>query len=175
MNHLIDTNVLLAASAYVAEDLRDVTPKDTCERETVYLWLDAFVQSTATWVVDGPGKIIEEYNKKQSHQDFSLLALLDKQSRNQVLDVDVEYDRDNYAVLPERLSSVKWDNSDKMFVAAGLQVVAYGEPVRIVNSSDTDWYDVANALVNENIGLLQLIDPWCRAKYTEQNGREPPP
>lgn len=174
MNHLIDTNVLLAASAYVADDDRDVTPEDPREREKVYLWLDAFVRSNETWVIDGPGKIIEEYNKKQSHQDFSLLALLDKQSRSQVLDVEVEYDRDGFAVLPEHLGAVKWDNSDKKFVAAGLQMVEYGEEIQIVNASDTDWYEVSSVLNSEKVGLVQLIDVWCRAKYREQNGHEPP-
>lgn len=174
MNHLIDTNVLLAASAYVADDDRDVTPQDPRDREKVYHWLDAFVSSNELWIVDGAGRIIDEYHNKQSHQDFSLLALLDKQSRSQVLDVEVEYDRDGFAVLPSHLAAVKWDNSDKKFVAAGLQMVALEEPIQIVNASDTDWYDVANALDGEKIGLLQLIDDWCRAKYRDHNGHEPP-
>lgn len=174
MNHLIDTNVLLAATAHAAPDERKITPPGKNEREAVFLWLDAFVQGNEVWVVDGPGKIIEEYHNKQTHQDFSMLALLDKQSRNHVLEVDVVYDGDGFAVLPAHLDGVKWDKSDKKFVAAGLQIVMYGDPVQIVNAADTDWYDVKNTLADENIGLLQLIDAWCRNKYREKYDREPP-
>lgn len=174
MNHLIDTNVLLAASAHVADDDRDVTPPDPRDREKVYLWLDAFVRSDELWVLDGVGEIFKEYNKKQSHQDYSLLALLEKQSRSQVVDVDVEFDQHGHAVLPAHLGEIRWDKSDKMFVAAGLQVVAMGDPVQIVNSADTDWYDVAHVLHAEGIGLIHLIDEWCRSKYREKYGCEPP-
>ncbi len=175
MNHLIDTNVLLSASVHIAKDGRDVAPSSTTEREAVFHWLDAFVTGNEFWVLDSKGRIEEEYNNKQTYQDFSIQALLDKQSRSQVFHTDVDYDPDGFAILPDRLASVAWDNSDKKFVAAGLYMVELGQAVQIVNASDTDWYDVAGTLKAENIGIVQVIDGWCRATYREQNGREPPP
>ncbi len=175
MNHSIDTNVLIVVSSDAAKDGRDVTPKTEAEQKKVVQWFQAFAASDEQWVVDAQGEILAEYRKKQTLQDQALVVFLDKHSRSQVIGVDVQYDRDGYALLPERLAHYPWDRSDKKFVAASLQMVEFDEVVQIVNASDTDWYDVANALASENIGLLQLIDPWCRAKYREQNGREPPP
>ena len=175
MTHVVDTNVLIAASAHaVLPEQRDATPGDIGLRKKVYTWLDELSRSDATIVLDYQFGIQGEYQNKLDDQDFGIQVIIDKQNRNQVIWVSVEYDEDRYALLPPELDGCRWDRSDKKFGSAAFQAKSVTDHVNIVNASDTDWYDVHAVLAAHAIGLHQLIDAWCRAKYREKNGCEPP-
>lgn len=168
MNRLIDTNVMMAASAHAATEVRDVTPTDPDQRECIHDWLDRFSSTAECWVLDAQDYIEDEYLRNLTGQDFAMQALLQKRSTGRVLLVDVQYegfDRLNsVAVLPDRVAHVAWDPSDKKFVAAAIAVVEMGEPAQIVNASDSDWAAVKDALRTEGIEVLELLEEICQKK-----------
>ena len=63
--YVVDTNVLIAASAADPQHPKDIdaTPTDPALREQVWYWLDQFQQSSAHLVLDDAGKI---FNKSTS-------------------------------------------------------------------------------------------------------------
>lgn len=175
MNHVIDTNVLIVASAHaVLPEPRDATPAEPELREEVFKWLSQLDGTDAAIVLDYQWKIRGEYENKLGEQDYGIQVIQAKFDRDQVIMVSVEYDADGYGILPGSLASCRWDNSDKKFGCAAFEAREAAEPVEIVNASDTDWYDVQAVLASEQIGLRQLTDCWCRARYRAKKGHEPP-
>jgi len=169
MNSLIDTNVLVAASAHRALEVRDVTPTDPHQREHIHDWLDGFSRSEECWVLDAQDHIEDEYLRNDfTGQDFGMLALLHKRTLDRVLLVDVAYEgfdrRNSVAILPPRVAHVPWDESDKKFVAAAISVVEMGEPAQIVNTADSDWAAVREALGVEGIKVLELLEDFSRSE-----------
>ncbi|NKC14498.1 MAG: hypothetical protein GKR94_20635 [Gammaproteobacteria bacterium] len=128
----------------------------------------------AAIVLDYRWKIRGEYENKLTEQDYGVMVVQAKCDLDQVVWVSVEYDEHGHGVLPAALAACRWDNSDKKFAGAAYEARQVVAPVEIVNASDTDWYDVTAVLAAERIGLRQLIDGWCRTRYREKNGHEPP-
>jgi hypothetical protein len=164
--YVIDTNVLLDASA-VNNPRLHVSPdnRDLCEQ--AYAWLCRFATSDDVLVMDNQGRLEEEYEHKLEYNDFGRQVVRQKWNRGQVLAVDVLYDDEGYAWLDEPLASAVHDHSDRKLVAAALEALKQG-PCRIVNASDTDWYDWQDELGKNGIEVLQLLPEWSHDKWLEK-------
>ncbi|HMY00235.1 MAG TPA: hypothetical protein PLY05_06705 [Agitococcus sp.] len=167
--YVVDTNVLIAASAIQNAKL-DVTPDDPVLCQQVFEWLSQFEQADSYLVLDGEGKIHEEYEKKLGFNDYGLQVLMLKYSQCQVDMVDVLYDDDGYAFLEEPLASAIYDRSDRKIVAAALEGLKLGE-CEIANASDADWYDWTEALEQQGLLVHQIIPDWSKQKWQEKKQR----
>lgn len=171
--YVVDTNVLIAASAADPQHPKDIdaTPPDPALRQQVWRWLDAFQQSESHLVLDGAGAIFDEYNRKLGFNDFGIQMVIHKWSTAAVDDVDVAYDADGHGVLPDTLSSVIHDAADKKMVAAALAAyVLYGEGC-VAFAGDTDWHDWESALGEHHVLLEPIIEAWSRQKHAQKQRR----
>lgn len=157
VDHVVDTNVLLVASAVQGALPRFAdthVPEAQCQ--VVFEWLDAFRGDADRCVVmDGAFKLYEEYLNKLTVQHFGMLVILEKLSTGRI--VEVEYDTHGYALVPEAFA--KFDNSDKKLLAAAL---TDPETINIVNAADSDWYEIAAELEAVGLEVVQLLDKWLR-------------
>lgn len=170
--YVVDTNVLIAASAADPVDPSDIdaTPQDPALRMVVWTWLDSFQQSDSRLVLDGEGQIYEEYNHKLGFNDFGIQVVIHKWSTAAVDNVTVEYD-ENGGVLPQSLQAVVHDLADRKMVAAALAShVAFGEGC-VAFAGDTDWHDWEVALQTHQILLDPIIEDWSRQKHAEKQLR----
>lgn len=168
-DHVIDTNVLLVATAHDETSVFKDTNLPLKEREEVFKWLAAFradAERCMVLDVDDTYGIIAEYKNQLGEQDYGYHVLLEKQSSARLVLVD--YDHEGYAVVPEGLA--KLDKSDKKMAAA---VLAYrnddaGEST-IVNACDSDWYEHQEALEAHGVIVEQIIPVWSREKYEDKH------
>lgn len=168
--YVVDTNVLIAASAADPVHPKDIgaTPTDPQLRIQVWLWLDAFQQSESRLVLDLAGKIYEEYNNKLGFNDFGIQVVMHKWSTAAVDDVSVSYDENGEGVLPHPLDKIVHDAADKKMVAAALaSYIEFGEGC-IAFAGDTDWHDWEGALRASQVQLEPIIEAWSRQKYAEK-------
>jgi hypothetical protein len=171
--YVVDTNVLIAASAADPQHPKDIdaTPADPILRKQVWAWLDQFQQSESRLVLDLAGEIYKEYNNKLGFNDFGIQVVMHKWSTAAVDDVRVDYDADAVGILPVALSTVIHDAADKKMVAAALAShVMYGEGC-VAFAGDTDWHDWETALVEHQVILEPIIEAWSRQKHAEKQHR----
>lgn len=170
--YVVDTNVLIAASAGDPQDLRDIdaTPKDASLRLKIFCWLDKFRASSSHLVLDDAGKIFKEYGNKLNDQDFGLQVVIHKWSTSAVDNVSVEYDANGHGCLPDTLTPTIHDREDRKMVAACLAALhAYGACV-IAFAGDSDWIGWEEALHDHEVELEPIIEEWARQKYAEKQG-----
>jgi hypothetical protein len=168
--YVVDTNVLIAASAADPQHPKDIdaTPTDPALRQQVWAWLDEFQQSESRLVLDLAGQIYEEYTHKLGFNDFGIQVVMHKWSTAMVDDVPVDYDDQGHGVLPDSLAGVIHDNADKKMVAAALAShTRHGEGC-VAFAGDTDWHDWELALGEHHVLLEPLIETWSRQKYAEK-------
>ena len=154
-DHIIDTNVLLVASARDPNspfaDCNQATPQ---QQQIVLDWLMAFrTDRQRQVVIDQPFKIWEEYHNKMTGQDIGLMVVMEKLQFARF--VDIAFDDNGHACLPADLEEVVHDRSDRKFVAAALSA---GGQSTIVNAVDTDWCDWQKALERHGIVVTHLIE-----------------
>ncbi len=171
--YVVDTNVLIAASAADPVHPKDIdaTPTDPTLRMLVWKWLSEFEQSDCRLVLDGAGEIYKEYNRKLGFNDFGIQVVMHKWSTAAVDDVSVDFDADGHGVLPDALSPVVHDAADKKMVAAALAAHAlYGEGC-VAFAGDTDWHDWERDLASHQVELEPIIEAWSRQKHAEKKLR----
>ncbi len=101
-DHVVDTNVLLVASAADPFSPFGESHVPADERRVVHDWLAAFRRDSRALVIDQDWKIYEEYQRKLTGQDLGLLVVHDKLQRSQLRTVAVAYQRDGQtAIVPE--------------------------------------------------------------------------
>lgn len=171
--YVVDTNVLIAASA--ADPIHpsdiDATPADPLLRMMIWEWLANFQQSDSRLILDGEGRIFEEYNRKLGFNDFGIQVVMHKWSTAAVDNVTVAYDENGDGVLPLPLQNVVHDAADKKMVAAALSShVEFGEGC-VVFAGDTDWHDWEVALQIHQVLLEPIIEAWSRQKHDEKKRR----
>ncbi len=148
---LVDTNVLIVASAAVEPRYADVTV-DERRVEVVFDWLRQFRDDDGRrLVLDELWKIYDEYNNKLGAQHFGLQVVHHK-LQSCLRTVPVDYDADGFARVPPGLEVI--DNSDKKFVAAALASPA---DIHIVNAADSDWREQADALGEHGVVVVELL------------------
>lgn len=181
VKHVIDTNVLLLASAaHPSSPLHgDVTPVDDPEcRKKVLYWLEAFELSDEKIVLDWEWKIVNEYKgenrrHKLTDQDYGLQVVLHKFSNNEFHGVTLEWDEpDSARIHVQALHDLIQDHADRKMVAAALASGGSNGCCDIVNSCDTDWYDWEEELESSGLFVHQIIgEEWCRPKWLEKKAR----
>ena len=171
--YVVDTNVLIAASAADPQQLKDIdaTPADPGLRLQVWAWLDRFRSSEARMVLDTDNKIYEEYTNKLGFNDFGIQVVMHKWSTAATDDVTVQYDADGHGVLPSSLVPVIHDLADRKMVAAALEAVSTYGVAPIAFAGDTDWHEWEDHLVRHGVALEPIIEPWSRAKFAEKKSR----
>ena len=173
--YVVDTNVLIAASAVDPAHSHDIgaEPADPGQRLLVWKWLDEFANSDAHLVLDQQGQIFEEYHHKLSFDDYGLQVMLHKWDRGAVDMVDLAYDHDGNAVLPYEIGCVVHDMADRKMVAAALAAQEVFGECCIAFAGDTDWYDWETILLATGLSYDAMIDRWARARYREKQQRKP--
>jgi hypothetical protein len=163
---VIDTNVLLVASA--ADPFSPFGGSDVPvdARQKVLDWLVAFQKDSDSCIVwDQTFRIYDEYRNKLSDQDFGLLVVLEKMATARA--VDVAFDRDGHAVVPSSFEAL--DRSDRKFLAV---VLGDRGRSRLVNATDTDWLQLEHVLNDSGVDTDHVIENWLRAKHAEKESRK---
>lgn len=171
--YVVDTNVLIAASAADPVGQRDIdaTPADPALRRQVWDWLSAFEQTTTRMILDSTGKIYDEYCGNLDFGDYGRAVVIHKWSTGAVDNVAVDYDADGHGILPDALNPVVHDLSDRKMVASALLAhVQFGEGC-IAFAGDTDWHDWETDLQGHNVLLEPIIEEWSRQKHAEKQAR----
>ncbi len=169
-DHIIDTNVLLVASARHPDSPFKDSQVPAEQQQIVLDWLMAFRTDRQRMVVlDLSFKIWDEYHHQMVRgQDIGSLVIAEKLQLSLVRFVDIAYDQHGVGCLPPDLEKVVHDRSDRKFVAAALIDLSTGDRSTIVNAVDTDWCDWEEALKRHGIAVTHLIDGLCKDR---QRGR----
>lgn len=171
--YVVDTNVLIAASAVDADSpvAQDATPSDPSLRLKVWKWLDQFRESSSHMVLDGQQGIEEEYSHKLGFNDFGRQVVIHKYSTCAVDLVDVSYDENGDGVLNESLQTIVHDRADRKMVAAALDALDIHGDCAIAFAGDSDWHGWEDGLSDTGLELEPIIPEWSRAKYAEKSGQ----
>jgi hypothetical protein len=179
VRYVVDTNVLIAASAAMARRRgvtllphhREVSPPDPALQEQVLCWLEGFAASPAHLVLDVAGLINVEYHHKLDFHDYGIEVVMAKLYRDEVDRVQVDYDRDGAGILPQPLDEVVHDLADRKMVAAALLALCLPGSSAIVFAGDTDWHDWESELTRTGLILLPLIPDWSRTRHAQKQRR----
>ena len=171
--YVVDTNVLIAASAADPQQPKDIdaTPSDPSLRLQVWEWLDQFRSSDARLILDTDSKIYDEYTNKLGFNDFGIQVVMHKWSTAATDGVLVHYDADGNGVLPASLAPVIHDLADRKMVAAAMEATRVFGVAPIAFAGDTDWHEWEDILLRHGIELEPLIEQWSRAKFAKKKLR----
>lgn len=172
---LIDTNVMLAASAIF--ELSNVTtramPREIELRESVYEWLAKFDQSDNRIVLDETGLVLAEYERNMPYnryeQEYGMQVLQNKRDRMQVDDVLIdtfEGDGEHIAVLVADHEAIVTDREDRKWVACALAAqILFEQMPTIVYGAETDWFIAEERLTAIGLCLQRLLpDDWYTSR-----------
>jgi hypothetical protein len=175
-DHVIDTNVLLVASAVLGKHFKDCDVPVSQKQEVLDWLMDFRNDDQRKVVLDQFFKIWEEYNHKMTGQDIGLLIVTEKLQSALVRFVEVTYDENGHGCLPPALEKVVHDVSDRKFVAAAIMDLSDGGQSTIVNAVDSDWCDWEEALTLHGIAVTHLIDAlyqdWQQCKRKQKSKRK---
>lgn len=159
MNDLVvDTNVLLVASAAHPFSPFDDTHVPLAEQQTVFDWLAAFRSDPdRRLVLDDLLRIYDEYRNKLTDQDYGLQVVHEKMINPYF--VSLAWDG-AVAVVPPAFQ--RFDASDRKLLAAALADPA---AICIVNAADSDWLEIEEELAAAGIRVIHIIEAWLRASY----------
>ena len=164
-DHIIDTYVLLVASAHHPDSPFKDSDIPAEQLKVVFEWLMAFRKDDQrNMVLDQSLKIWDEYhNKLKRGQDIGSLVATEKLQFARF--VEIAYDKDGHGCLPPKLEQVVHDRADRKIVTLALTDLSEGGECSIVNASDCDWYDWEEALREAGVVVEQVIDDFCRATW----------
>lgn len=147
---LIDTNVLMAASAvFELSNVADrAMPQEIELREEVYNWLENFEISNGRMVMDEEGLVREEYDRQlpfnRQEQEYGLMVLQNKLDRNLVEFVPIctnAANGEHIAVLTTEHEALVKDREDRKWVACAQATdILHGQTPPIVYGAETDWF-----------------------------------
>ena len=139
----------------------------------MWQWLKAFKESESRLVLDGAGRIFEEYRHQLGFGDYGHQVVLHKWSTCASDVVEIAYDADGNAVLPADLQPVVHDLADRKMVAACAEAIRVHGACWIAFAGDTDWHGWEQALSAHGIPLEPVIEAWSRRKYAEKEDHGP--
>jgi hypothetical protein len=168
--YVVDTNVLIAASAADPTSPKDIdaTPTDPRLRAKVWRWLDAFQASDSRLVLDCGNEIRKEYDNKLGFNDFGIQVVVRKWDTSAVDVVDLEPADQGYRVLPVEVTQKMHDLADHKMAAAAYVAENTLGACPIAFAGDTDWHGWEPVLSAHGITLEPIIESWSRAKYHEK-------
>jgi len=172
---LIDTNVMLAASA--VHDLSLVAnramPEEIELREQIFDWLTDFDERGHGILLDEEGLIRDEYDRNlpfnHQEQEYGMLVLQNKLDQGLVEHVPIEAleaNGEHIALLAPEHESLVPDREDRKWVACALASVDYYEiSPPIVYGAETDWYVASESLTKIGILFVKLLpDSWYQER-----------
>lgn len=166
---LIDTNVLLAASAYepTSTMARNAMPLELELREQVFNRLMEFEQSDDMLVLDMEGVIWEEYernlprNTSSGQQEYAWMVILHKQTTSMVSHVTIDIHDGNgerVAKVNPPLDQLVSDREDRKWVAAAIShKELHNEEAVIIYGAETDWFKIEGQLSQIGIKLERVL------------------
>jgi hypothetical protein len=173
--HVIDTNVLLVASAAHSASpfASHATPVQEAQlRKEVLDWLIEFEQSSRQIVLDYGWEILGEYQNKLTDQDYALQIVLQMSNTERVRWFSLEKEMDGRTrIAHAELDPAITDLADRKMVAGVLAAGCRTDGCTLVNACDTDWYDWQGVLEAADIFVDQLIHGWCHAKWQSKQAR----
>jgi hypothetical protein len=174
---LIDTNVLLAASAYEPSSkmAKDAMPLEIELREKVFKRLMDFEQSDDMLVLDMEGVIWEEYdrnlprNTSSGQQEYAWMVILHKQTTSKVSHVTIDIHDGNgerVAKVNPPLDQLVSDREDRKWVAAAVShKELHNEDAVIIYGAETDWFMIEDALRSNGVQLERVLpEDWYRSR-----------
>jgi len=163
-DHIIDTNVLLVASARHPDSPFEDSNVPVEQQQDVLNWLMEFrIDGQRKLVLDQFFKIWEEYNNKLTGQDIGLLVVTEKLQSSLLRTVDIAYDENGHGCLPAELEKIVHDKSDRKFVAVACIDRSQGGESTIINAVDSDWCDWEEHLKPFGVSISHLIDDLYQA------------
>lgn len=181
--YLVDTNVMLAASAIfdMASDVAmRAMPQEIELREIVYNWLVDFESSDNEIVIDDEGLIRHEYERNMPYntasyeQEYGLQVLQNKLDRCLAIPVPIDVligNGERIARLPYELESIVTDREDRKWVAASISTkVLHGDIPPIVYGAESDWYAIEKQIAEHDVHLLRLLPEYW---YVAENQTHP--
>lgn len=161
-DHVVDTNVLLVASAAHPSSPFDDSHVPFEQQLQVLDWLMTFNDDDSRrLVLDDEGAILSEYRHKLNEQDVGFQVIREKiQGHRRAM---ITMDEAGHAVVPADLQVC--DPSDRKFLAAALTDAA---GISIVNATDSDWVKIEAALKAAGVVVDNVIESWLRAWMTRR-------
>lgn len=176
--YLVDTNVMLAASAVI--ELSGVAsramPQEIELREQVFDWLKSFDLSDNRILLDEERLVRSEYERNMPfhypEQEYGMQVLQNKLDRGLVEFVPIatfEGNGEHIAVLSGAHETLVSDREDRKWVACSLSAQEYlEENPPIVYGAETDWYMAENDLRNIGIQFIRLLpDAWYEGRTAD--------
>lgn len=173
--YLVDTNVMLAASA--VQGLSNLAvramPQEIELREMVYEWLADFDQSDAHIVLDEEGLVRAEYERNmpfnQHQQEYGMQVLQSKLDKNLVEYVPIksfEANGEHIAVLEPDQEALVTDREDRKWVACALAAkILFNQVPPIVYGAETDWFVAEEQLKGISLCFHRLLpDDWYTSR-----------
>jgi hypothetical protein len=166
---LIDTNVLLAASAFEPSSTmaKDAMPLEIELREQVFKRLMDFEKSDDRLVLDIEGSIWEEYERNlprytsKGQQEYAWMVILHKQTTSAVSHVTIDIHDGNgerVALVNPPLDNLVADREDRKWVAAALShMEIHNQDAVIVYGAETDWFKIEDQLKENGINLERVL------------------
>ena len=165
VDHVLDTNVFLVASASHYESPFDDSDLPVDLQERVLDWLkDFYEDNSRQMVLDTCRKIFKEYGNKLTEQDYGMLVIRNKMANARFVEID--YDENGNGIVPEAFAD--FDPSDRKFLAALLTDV---DNISLVNACDTDWLEIEDQLTQANACIIHLLEDWLRDKFNTKKGK----
>lgn len=165
--YLIDTNVMMAASALseVSAVAVRAMPREIEMREIVYEWLEAFDLSDEVIVLDDLGLIRDEYERNlpfnYREQEYGLRVLQAKIDRCLVEYVPIEAleaNGEHIALVDAELEQIVTDREDRKWVASALSAHdCFGISPPIVFGAESDWIKARARLNARGVQVLPLL------------------
>lgn len=173
--YLIDTNVMLAASAVLelSNLAQRAMPQEIELREKVFAWLAEFEKSNDQILLDEEGLVRAEYERNMLFnmygQEYGMQVLQNKIDRSlaEYVPIDTfEGNGEHIAVLAPEHETLVGDREDRKWVACALAAKNYLEVTPpIVYGAETDWYVAEEALRGIGIDFRRLLpDDWYQAR-----------
>ncbi len=173
--YLIDTNVMLAASA--VSELSNHTvramPQEIELREMIFEWLADFDQSDRRIVMDEVGLVRDEYERNLPfnlrEQEYGMQVLQSKLDRNLADYVPIESleaNGEHIAVLDPAHEALVTDREDRKWVACALAAqILFDRVPPIVYGAETDWFFAEAQLRGIGLCFQRLLpDSWYQSK-----------
>ena len=181
MPKLIDTNVMLAASA-IHNDLSALvavaSPPDPSLREAVYQALRNFEESNEAIVLDDENLIRDEYernmpfNQAMKSQEYGMLVLQKKLDGSELSPVTVDVDEstgERLGRISNELAQIVTDREDHKWIAAATShSILYPELgfPPIVYAAESDWFAVEDQLFPLGFIFERLLpEAWYQERH----------
>ncbi len=156
-NIVVDTNVWITAGKLPSE-VKTIEEVDCIE--ACLDWSTDFMSGEHRILVDSEARVFDEYWTYVSHWQVpgSRLFELYNNLWDRFETVEIKYDDDGYAILPETMTF--HGAADRKFIALALSQSPFAP---IFNASDTDWEKELEILEKHNLTIHELCP-----KYIEQ-------